>query len=108
MLIVTYGRRPETDTEAVMEMRAANEAENAITDGTARAIASWYQTSGGTGLAFAELASTGRVESADLIHAIEREAANCTFPGVREEECLRDMFALYFWAVWKISRGENN
>lgn len=107
MLIVTSGRRSQSDTEARMEMDAANEAGNAITDGTARAIAAWYMSPGYPWVPFAALASTGRVESSDLMHAIEMQAACCTDPGA-SEDCLRDMFALYFWVATKINRGEND
>lgn len=72
-----------------------------ITDGCALTIASWYQTSGVVGSKFAQLATTGRVLSSDILHAIA-----CERTGVRVSE-QKNLDMLMVWVYDKVRRLVN-
>jgi hypothetical protein len=78
----------EFDLERNAEARAI------ITDDMAVTIASWYQTPGGIGRAFAELASTGSVDLDDLRVAMGNETTN----RPDDDDVVSHMFALWHWA----------
>ena len=66
----------------------------------ARTIASWWQSSNLVGSAMAELASTGTVDSADLLSDILSSLGDVDSPfGDRTDLC-----DLYAWTVYQVNR----
>lgn len=64
-----------------------------VTDAAALAVASWYQCPR-TGRAFAQLASTGTVDSDALLADIATATSETTDPA-----SLRELMALFGWAT---------
>lgn len=92
-MIVKAGREP-----LLMEHELAARCDRrALTDAEARTIASWFQTSGPVGAAFAELASTGRADAGELCQNVTD-----TIRHDRPDSCaIRDLCDLYAWVVGK-------
>lgn len=97
-MIITADTRTHLDTDAArceVEAWIASDLQQ-ISDAAALTIASWFQSPRGYGATFAQLSTTGSVESDDLYNATEWERGMVTLGTDDESLC-----ALGEWAKRK-------
>ena len=96
--LITGRIRHLTSDEVTAEVYAAEDAGREISDAAAVTIASWWQgPREGNGLAFAELASTGRTDLKRFSDDLSASFANCGFPHTF------DYLALSMLATWALN-----
>lgn len=75
-----------------------------LTNQEARTIAGWWQSGSSVGIHMAELASSGRVDAAELLDAIVATMQD-VHKGDDSRQNYRDLCALYAWAVMMAHRA---
>lgn len=97
---INAGRAPLLTGSEMGEARG--DAVRFLTNQEARTVASWWQSSGSVGSHMAELASTGRVDVAELLADVTATMVDVSMH--RNAANFRDLSDLYAWAVMMASR----
>lgn len=103
-VLIKVEPRPALVTSDVVEAEISERyGEREVSDAVALTIASFFQSPGGLGRHFAQLASTGTVDLTHLLDAInaEREALLPNHPDLAQSHRMLDMLA-----TWGINRPE--